>query len=179
MESWERAENDGFPVTSVPRTILNLAARSSASRLESLIAEADRLRLLDWRQMRAISERGMGWPGAGKLKEIVRRWNPEAGATKSDLELRFLEYCRANGFAQPSVNVMVCGFEVDCLWPEERLIVELDSTRFHRNMKAFDSDRRRDSILARSGYEVRRVTDEQLREGSNFIREYVLARLNQ
>jgi hypothetical protein len=177
METWETVEHEAFPLTSVPRTLLNLAARSSVSRLETLLAEADRLRLVDWREMRAVTERGNGWPGAGKLREIVQRWNPDAVATKSELERRFLGFCSAHGYPSPSVNVVVGGFEVDCLWPKERLIVELDSALFHQNQKVFESDRRRDSILSKLGYEVRRVTDEQLRDGQDFIREYVLAKL--
>lgn len=171
----ETTTRDGFPTTTVPRTILNLAATRSESQLEGLVAEAERMRLLDWRQLRDVSSRGKGWAGVGKLREIVGRWHPDVADTKSGLESRFLQFCRARALPDPIVNTYVEGYEVDCVWKEQRLIVELDSVRFHSDLRTFERDRRKDTILTRAGYEVRRVTHEQLRDDPEFVMKHVLA----
>jgi very-short-patch-repair endonuclease len=48
--------------------------------------------------------------------------------------------------------------QVDCLWREARLIVELDSRTAHDTTSRFDSDRERDRLLALAGWIVVRVT---------------------
>ena len=84
--------------------------------------------------------------------------------TRSDLERRFLRLCRDAGLPRPAVNVPVAGVEVDFLWPEARLVVELDGFEFHRERAAFERDRRRDAILQRAGYRVLRITHRRLTE---------------
>jgi len=170
-------DHGGFPLTTVPRTILNLAASFNLERLSSVVADAERMGLVDWNELAAISHRGPGWKGIGKLREIVREWDPAAGATRSELERRFLGFCRAHDVPPPSVNTRVEGLEVDCAWLEKRLIVELDGFRFHSDRRSFESDRRRDTILANAGYEVRRVTHAQLKDDPQFVLTEVLGRL--
>jgi very-short-patch-repair endonuclease len=63
---------------------------------------------------------------------------------------------------KPSVNVKVDRFEVDFLWPKERLIVEVDGWDSHRSRSAFEEDRARDARLAVLGYEVVRFTWRQI-----------------
>lgn len=59
-------------------------------------------------------------------------------------------------------NAYVCGLQVDCHWPAERLIVDVDGNRFHGHRHAFENDRRRDQILVAAGWRVIRVTWRQL-----------------
>lgn len=61
------------------------------------------------------------------------------------------------------MNVVVEGHLVDCLWPAERLVVELDGYEFHRTRAAHERDRGRDADLALAGYTVRRFTFTQVR----------------
>ena len=58
----------------------------------------------------------------------------------------------------PRVNAPLLGFEIDFLWPEQRLAVETDGRQFHGHARAFETDRRRDQILIAGGYRVMRVT---------------------
>ena len=60
------------------------------------------------------------------------------------------------------MDVVVEGFEVDCLWPAEALVVELDGWGFHGDRDAFERDRRRDVRLQLAGYDVLRFTWERL-----------------
>jgi very-short-patch-repair endonuclease len=87
----------------------------------------------------------------------------EADRTRSELESRFLRLCRRHRLPPPEVNVPVGPFTVDFLWREKRLIVETDGYRYHRGRQAFEDDRARDMELRLLGFEVLRVTYQQLR----------------
>jgi very-short-patch-repair endonuclease len=78
--------------------------------------------------------------------------------TRSELERRFLDRCLRAGLPTPSVNTWVAGHEVDVLWQEQRLIVELDGRSYHQTRAAFERDRLRDAALQLAGYRVLRVT---------------------
>jgi very-short-patch-repair endonuclease len=64
----------------------------------------------------------------------------------------------------PQTNAQLLGFEVDFLWAAERVVVEVDGHQFHGQRRAFESDRRRDQILAARGYRVMRITWRQLQD---------------
>lgn len=168
---------DGFPVTTVARTFLNLSAIFPISRLESAIAEADRRRILDWTQLNEVSRRGTGWKGIRKLRSIIEMWNPGLSESKSKFERRFLRFCRDHLIPTPEVNVMVEDFEVDCLWSDRRLVIELDSFGFHRDRRTFESDRRRDVVLRNAGYEVHRLTYRQFADDPGYVLDQVLRRI--
>ena len=63
----------------------------------------------------------------------------------------------------PVTNTRLLGFEVDALFPEHRLIVELDGAEFHLDRYAFESDRDRDAELLAAGYVTVRITWERLK----------------
>jgi very-short-patch-repair endonuclease len=60
------------------------------------------------------------------------------------------------------VNARVNHYEVDFLWREQRLIVEVDGYAYHGTRAAFERDRARDADLQARGYRVMRVTWRQL-----------------
>lgn len=171
MISSDFTMHHGFPVTSVARTILNQAAASTLTQLESLISDADKLEILDWAKLEEVASRGKGWRGVGKLRAIVTNWDPRLSDGKSAMERRFIALCRKYSIPLPSVNVTIGEFEVDCLWREAKLVVELDSRGFHSNLKKFESDRRRDVVLGNAGFEVRRVTHRQLGDADYIVNE--------
>jgi very-short-patch-repair endonuclease len=82
--------------------------------------------------------------------------------TRSDFERRFLRLCRRNGIPTPLVNVKIGRWTVDFLWPEQRVVVETDSWRFHGGSVAFEDDHARDLYLRRRGYAVHRFTEAQI-----------------
>ncbi len=84
--------------------------------------------------------------------------------TRSALERRFLRLCRRHRIPAPRVNVLVGGFLVDFLWPDARLIVEVDGYEFHRDRASFESDRARDAELTAQGHRVLRFTYRQVTE---------------
>jgi very-short-patch-repair endonuclease len=82
--------------------------------------------------------------------------------TRSALERRFVEFCREQNLPAPVLNAAVAGFQVDAIWPGERLIVELDGFAFHRTRGSFERDRIRDADLQLAGYRVLRITSRRL-----------------
>jgi very-short-patch-repair endonuclease len=87
---------------------------------------------------------------------------PGTTLTRSELEERFLQLCRAHGLPRPRVNHPVEGKERDFVFVAERVVIEADSWRHHRSRAAFEADRHRDAVLLRAGYRTLRVTDRQL-----------------
>ena len=86
--------------------------------------------------------------------------------TRSEAERRLLKLIAAAELPRPQVNTRVQGFEVDALWREQRLIVEVDGYVFHGPRPVFERDRRRDQVLIAAGYRVLRVTWRQLEHGA-------------
>jgi Protein of unknown function (DUF559) len=159
----DRAVRDGIPVTSVARTLLDLAEVVGPLRLERAFEAAERLRLLDLAAVQRLLERSRGRRGVRPLNALVAEYSGgEVPDTRSPLEDRFLAFCRAYGLPPPAVNVAVAGFDVDAWWPGSRLAVELDSYTYHGTRAAFERDRARDAALQLAGYRVLRVTDRRL-----------------
>ncbi|MGE5282052.1 MAG: DUF559 domain-containing protein [Chloroflexota bacterium] len=167
----DRTQRGGIPVTTVARTLFDVAEFVDFGRLESAWEEADRLRLLELRAVEQVCERGYG----RRALKPIRRLLAAAQAptlTRSPLEYEFADFCRRHGLPAPSLNTTVLGREVDALWPRQRLAVELDGWEYHRHRAAFERDRTRDSALMAAGYRVIRVTHRRLtREGDALARE--------
>ena len=160
----DRERRDNIPVTSIARTLLDIAAVVPPCRLARAIDEADRLRLFDLRAIDEVCCRSKGKRGVGSLKEAIRRYRPSAPVTRSGLERLFVEICDRADLPRPAMNLFVAGYEVDAAWLDRGLVVEVDSFEFHRTRAAFETDRRRDAALQREGLRVFRVTDRRLEE---------------
>jgi very-short-patch-repair endonuclease len=59
------------------------------------------------------------------------------------------------------MNQIVCGYEVDALFAQEKVIVELDSWTFHSSRTSFEGDRDRDTNTAVGGFLTVRITWER------------------
>jgi very-short-patch-repair endonuclease len=159
LEPAEVTVHGGIPVTTVARTLGDLAGVVPGPALERALTQAESVGLYDHDALRAVSERFRGRRGARALHAALR--TPPA-FTRSELEARMLALCDAYELPRPHVNVRVCGHEVDFLWPAARLIVETDGYAFHRSRAAFERDRRRDAELILAGYRVIRITHARL-----------------
>lgn len=159
----DRTIRDAIPVTSVERTLLDLAEVVDEQRLERAFEEADRLGLLELAALERICERALGRRGIRPVRKLVAAAR-EPEMVRSPLEGRFVEFCRKHQLPPPALNSTVLGFEVDALWPAQRLIVELDGFAFHQHRAAFERDRARDASLQAAGYRVIRLTHRRLQE---------------
>lgn len=152
---------EGIPVTSPARTLLDLAAIASGKELDRAIEEAQIRRLVTEHSLNEQFERHPRHRGTRALRQAIR---PEPSFTRSEAERRLLELIRAARLPAPKVNIRVAGHEVDVLWPDAKLVVEVDGYEFHSTRAAFERDRRRDGELQAAGYRVLRVTWRQLED---------------
>jgi very-short-patch-repair endonuclease len=161
LDQVERATVDRIPVTTVARTLFDLAEAVDEWRLERAFEEADRLGLLQMRALEEVCARGHGRHALRAIQPLVDAARmPET--TRSSLEGRFLSFCREHDLPRPQTNVTVLGREVDAYWPQARLMVEADSWSFHRHRAAFEGDRARDAAMQAQGYRVVRITHRRL-----------------
>jgi very-short-patch-repair endonuclease len=159
----DTTELDAIPVTTVARTLFDLAETLDPSALEGAFEAAERAELLDMQAIDLTIARNPGRRAHRRLRSLVDSLSaPEP--TRSDLERGFHRVCRLAGLPLPQVNVLVEGFEVDALWQGPRIVVEVDSWEFHRTRAAFEHDRARDAALLVAGYRVVRVTYRRLRD---------------
>jgi very-short-patch-repair endonuclease len=161
----EVTELDGIPVTSMPRTLLDLAAVLDLRALERAINEADYLRLTDALSLPDMLRRYPRRAGTPRLSQALARRTAGATRTRSEMEELFLQLLDAHGLPRPAVNAYVEGIgEVDCLWVRQRVALELDGRRAHDTAAAFERDRERDRRLQARGWRVVRVTWRQMDE---------------
>lgn len=153
-----RAVVRGIPVTSVARTLLNLAAVMPQSSFERSFLEADRLGLIVDADLIDCLSRTRGRRGAACFRRMSMRRIPEMEDLRSVLEGLFLMLCRDEGIDRPETNVRIGPHEVDCVWRRNRLIVELDGYEFHRGLEKFEEDADRSSELRGLGWSTMRIT---------------------
>jgi len=163
----ERGVKKGIPVTSVPRTIFDLAATEDADVIQNLLREAEFLELWDRLSLWDLVERYPGRRGVGKMRAALERLKSEPpGRKRSKLEECFAPFLRRHHLPLPRFNDwIVLGskrYQVDCHWPGTGQIVELDGWQGHRTRPAFREDRARDRALRVAGYSVTRLTWSQL-----------------
>ena len=161
-----------MPVTSVARTIVDLAARCTISELARVCHEAGVIHRTTPAQVKKVLARRPSSPGAANVRAIMLG---EVHVTLSRLEAAFLEALRDAGLPLPETNRPAGGYRVDCRWPRHRLTVELDSYRFHNSHYAWEQDRRREREARARGDEFRRYTWYDVMED----REMMLAELRQ
>jgi very-short-patch-repair endonuclease len=169
LEGDEVEAVEGIPVTSVSRTLLDIAGDLDAARLERALHEAEVRRLTSKLSLPMLLRRHPGRRGVGALRALLdgRSALGASGFTRNDLEAELAELIRAAELPRPRLNadLAVRGrfFNVDCLWPRARLVVEFDGRRTHGTARAFETDRERDRLLLTEGWRVIRVTERQLR----------------
>lgn len=156
-----------IPVTTLARTLFDLAAESSRESLEAAIREAEYLHRFRLEKLEEILERHPGRRGAKTIKACLHRLGRgPRGRTRSRMEIRFAALLARTDLPSPTLNALLDldGFKVeaDCLWREQQVIVELDGGEAHGTRVAFESDRERDRRLQAAGWRVIRVTWRQL-----------------
>jgi REase_MTES_1575 len=165
VESFDRTEHRGIPVTTVARTLLDLGA-IDARRVPKAFEQADVLGLLDVSELQRLVDGHQRRPGTSAIRAVLAsaiRWR---GITRSELEMRFRALVEDAGLPAPATNCTVelhpLTVEADAVWQQARLIVELDGYAYHRTQAAFERDRERDRAAVAAGWRVIRITWRQL-----------------
>ena len=148
----------GIPVTTVARTLLDLADVLDPQALRRAITEAEYRNRFDLTTLNAVVENNPGRRGA----KLMRAVNAAGHRTRSPLEDRFLAFIARWGVEEPESNVWLEGYEVDFLWRKVGLVVEMDGGAEHGTRAAVSRDRRRDRVLWRAGFRTMRLTDDAL-----------------
>lgn len=158
--------HDGIRCTTTARTLLDLAAVVDRRTLERAIDRAETLRQFDLDALQELLQRNPRRHGTRAIATILADY---AGpiVTRSVTENRMLELIAVGGLPRPRVNAWIplegnSGYEADFLWPDARLIVEVDGRSHHARRSAFVRDRRRDRRLALAGFETRRYAAAEL-----------------
>ena len=158
---------DGIPVTSPSRTVFDLAAVLDKRGLERAWHEAEVRGLRDRVSLPMLLERYPGRRGTRDLRALLEAPEP-VGFTRNDFEEAFVALVDRNGLRRPRMNadLHLRGrfFQIDALWEDERVAVELDSRSVHATDKHFEEDKQRDRILLAEGCRTIRVTWRQLHE---------------
>ncbi len=129
------------------------------------MAEARVKRLIRAGELEAVLERSGRIPGAAAMRAFLKD-EGEPGITRSRAERDFRKLLREAGLRQPRSNVPLFAFEADFLWEAEKVILEVDSWKFHGHRRAFERDRRKGLVLSAEGYVVIRVTWRQFTQES-------------
>jgi Protein of unknown function (DUF559) len=160
LDAQDTTHHEGIPITSVSRTLLDLAATARPSELERALAQTERLQLYDHRATEGTIARANGHRGTQILAQATSR-TPKW--TQNEWEAEFLDLIREAGLPEPETNdafhVPDYGHcEPDYHWPQNRVIVETDGFETHGTRHAFRNDRAKDAALTAYGYRVLRFT---------------------
>jgi very-short-patch-repair endonuclease/predicted transcriptional regulator of viral defense system len=161
LDALDRRVLRGIPLTAPARTLVDFAADAEDDELEAAVSEARALRLIRDGELEAALDRAGIRAGVARMRWLLSV-EGDQGYTKSKAERVMRKLARDAGLAQPLCNAPLHGYEVDFLWAEQRLVVEVDGYQFHGHRSAFERDRRKDQVLIAAGYRVVRVTWLQL-----------------
>ncbi|MDQ3758897.1 MAG: DUF559 domain-containing protein [Actinomycetota bacterium] len=158
---------DGIPTTSVARTLLDLATQIGYEGLEKAANEAVVLEVFDMREMKDLLRRSNGHRGVRKLRHVLEHGDLSGeNVPKSGLEERFARLCAQHGLPKPGINRWILlgdeYHQVDFFWRSERVVIEVDSKRYHQTGWKLTRDARRDVLLPAHGYLHARIPEDLL-----------------
>ena len=170
----------GIRVTSLARTLLDLAAVVKTPELLNAIDRAERAGLFDLSAVVDVLERANGRKGARALRQAIAAYRPST--QKSELERRLRELLEtAPDISGPFFNALIKGetrtHEVDAWWPDRSLAVQVDGFEFHRTRRDRERDAASDADLELAGIRVMRLTwDDVTAHGERTLRRIRLVR---
>jgi hypothetical protein len=157
----ERTAYEGIAVTSVARTLVDLAGIRSSRQLSRVVDRTRRRGLLDLSAIDSILEQRPPSYGNEQLRDLLRLYRqPVFDRARS--ELLFLDAIDDAGLRLPGINLWVAGWEIDAYWEEERFAVEIDGWATHGTRKAFEDDCLRQENLKLAGIDSIRFTAKRI-----------------
>ena len=166
----------GIPVTTVERTMLDLASVMDRDHLELVPDSALRQRKTSIARMRWRLQHvpPHGAKGVGKLRELVDERSVTSPISESALEVRLAQLIRRAGLPPPQTQFRVLEGNrfvgrFDFAYPEAKLIIEVDGYRWHSGNQAWQRDRKRDNILNRLGWTILRFTADDLKDRAGVV----------
>jgi hypothetical protein len=172
---------NGIPVTTVARTLVDLGEVVPQQALAKALSEAERQGKLDVTGIEAAlgRTRGRHGPGTAAIKAALREHAAHgATLTRSELEDRFVALLDAHDLPRPATNAYVEGIEGDAVWPDARLVVELDGWDAHKTRRAFQRDREKGNALLAAGWTVMRFTYRDVVDRPGYVATSIAAQLS-
>ncbi len=170
----ERVRVGRLPVTSVARTIIDLAPDRSDRFVEQLVDQA--LRRTSRAKLTEALLRHHGRPGTPAVRRALEPERPSSD-TWSVAEERLLALVRRAGLPPPEANVPIGRYVPDLLWRDQRVIVEYDSREYHSGERARVHDAARHNDLTSWGFDVLHVTWRELSRHPERVLVWIAAAL--
>lgn len=180
IEDCDRTVIDGIPVTSIERTLIDLAAVVSMSELATALDSALVQGLTTVRKIRRRQHQlgRRGRKGAGNLALLLVEREGQRSTFANKFERRLGRLLENAGLPRPIRQFVVRdqrGVAVarpDLSYPQALVAIEADSWRWHGGRQKFDEDLRRRNKLTAQGWRVMHITWTQLtREPSSVVSE--------
>lgn len=176
LQASEIVIREGIPVTSIVRSLIDVAGRLDRTALERAVNEADRLGLIDPEALLDALTLHPGKRGVRPLRDLLGE--RAFRLTDSELERRFLHLVAEAGLQVPLTQQGLNGFRVDFFWPDLRLVVETDGLRYHRTPSQQARDHLRDQAHLAAGFTPLRFTHAQVRFEPGYVRFTLVAVVN-
>ena len=148
---------DGLRITAPARTIVDATTGLPPRARRELIERAQDVGHFDSERIRAAAHNRRG---VRNLVDLLDLLEPDADNARSHLERLFLPLTRA--LARPLVNHEIAGRKRDFVFPDQRLVVEVDGYAYHSSRTAMRRDRARDRELTALGWRPARFTYEEV-----------------
>lgn len=162
------ASLEGLRVTTVERTLLDLAGCDGPEDVRAACDEAMRRKWTNTERMSVAIERAGRRPGVALLRSLVDGYLGGQGPTESELETHVVELLQACGLPTPTrqARVVVGGRvrRLDFRIPGTRVVIEADGYAWHSSPESFERDRERNNALIARGFRVLHWTWRALRE---------------
>ena len=174
----------GIPVTAAHRTVIDLCAAVAPEKVERAL-DAVLVRVLGevgfiWRQLNRLGS--VGRRGTGRLRAMLAERSPRLHHAGSDSETRLHQLLRRAGITGWAAQVEI--FEdgqlvarPDVVFPEQKLIIEVDSWSWHADKQRRRADARRQNHLERLGWTVLRFFWEDVVHDPEYVLGEILSAL--
>lgn len=170
MSADEVVEHNGIVATTVARTLLDLAAVLPPTATRRAVAQSDVLGRFDRHEVVRLLQRHPRHRGAQALRDLLRVWE-EPERDRSELERLFVRRCERFGFPRPVLNSTILGMEIDAVFPDQRIAVELDGYRFHSGAVQWENDHEKRARLVAADWTVLAYSWRQVRDDDGaFVR---------
>jgi hypothetical protein len=174
---------DGIPVTTVARTLFDLAEVVTRRQLERSFDQAEIAEVFDLNAINDQLARNPTRPGAKAVKGVLTEHYIGKTPTWSENEELLLSITRPLGIPDPDTNQFIVlddggpAIRADFVWREQRVIVEADGRKWHLTKQRFEIDRVRDQRLAAAGWTVIRTTWRQMKYRPHELRPTLITLL--
>jgi Protein of unknown function (DUF559) len=156
----ETTELNGVPITTIERTLIDLARSVSRPALARALREAVRLKLTTVHRVADAHGRSSPRRRSKALAQAIARYTGlPLERARSGAEVRAMEVLRDAGRRLPLLNERRAGEEADLSWARQRLIIEIDGGPFHLDV---GEDARKQAIWDAAGWTVRRIPSDDV-----------------